>query len=176
VIVDAVLQVVAWYQDATYGVNVINGTVPGETSTAVPDVTIYNDVDHAWVARGMIERPTANTSPLLLVDQEDPWEMAAFAGAQAPLPVIPVRTRVLLRGDTNTALRTARQLLRCCVRSIAAPFNDSTFTDITRNGVFFDAPRFRFTSTFEPAGDDVVVGALVVMLPVLDRWSLGGAP
>lgn len=174
-VVDAVAQVVAWLTDGTTGVNAINGSVPGESSTAIPDVTWYNQNDHGFAARGVIERDQMTTAWIGVVSRWGDMDMGALAqDHQAPPPSIPILIRFAARDTaSNTIVRQGEQLIRCARRAISAPFNDSTFSDITRNGVLFEAPRFRIPDQWNQPGDDATVGALLVLLPTLDAWALG---
>lgn len=174
-IVDAIAQVAAWLADPTTGVNAINGSVPGEASTAIPDVTWYDANTTAWAARGVLERDQMTTAWIGVVSRFGDMEMGALAETHRAAPEVPVLVRFAARETvSSTIVRQGEQLVRCARRAIAVHFNDATFADLTRNGVCFDAPRFRVLDIWQQPGDDAVVGALMVYLPTLDNWALGG--
>jgi hypothetical protein len=176
-VVDGIKQVADWLSDGSLGVNTMVGAIPGESS-ALPQVVIYNSVDHAWAARGVIEReqiPQGGSGWIMVVSRVGEIETNALAEhAKAASVAIPILVRVAARlTTTNTVVRYAEQYVRCARRAISRVWNDSTFAEILRNGVVFDAPTFRDLDVWQQPGDDAVVGALVVSLPALDAWVLG---
>lgn len=175
-IVDAITQVVAWLTDVSTGVNAIRTSVPGETSTAIPSVTFYDANTHAWAARGVLERDQITASWIGVVSRLGDVESHALAEKHRPAPNVSVLIRFAAREPvTSTEVRIGEQLVRCARRAISSQYYTNKTADVIRNGVLFDPPHFRSLDIWNQAGDDAVVGALLVTLPALDAWALGRA-
>jgi hypothetical protein len=177
-IVDAVLRVYEALTDGTNGINAIRSTVPRDVGVSAPAaVTVAHEYSSGAVARGEIEREAITDTPVVHVIPTDEVSASGLASAQHVGSDVQIIVRYAVRGAaTHQLKRDCAQILRCAMRSLSVAFNDSTFSASTRNNIHFDAPRFRLLAQTEDAGDDVVIGNLIVTVRALDRWALGGAP
>lgn len=179
-IVEPLRLLVDWATDPAAGVNAELPGVPRPAGQLAPGaVTILNELDDIWVARGEPNRDAIRGRRILAFSHFD-------ADAQGfPAPVLPEQegavvhvaaTYLALGVPATLALWEARQTLRALHRVVARRF-DSMHTAHERLDTVVSAPpQVRYLPGFGTVGDtqDVYsLATLVVSLPILDRWALG---
>jgi hypothetical protein len=191
-IVDLIRWAVDRQTNHTSGLNAQLGAVPRDAGEPPPDpATIYNEIEHDWVARGGLSRDVLldedkNPVPVVLIrmlrseqgmsvqplpeyDQNDP----------SILPVEIVFARRKIESPTSTItvasqIRDARQTIRTAMRVFAQQF-DSSHSAVVRNGVTITLPPngFLLNSLMPEPVDDLVIDTLVAPFRIRDPWALG---
>lgn len=193
-IVDAIRLLAGWLADPDTGINAQLAQVPRlETEPAPAAVTLYNEIDDPWVARGEIPRSLwidENGAPrrLFMVRMHpDPEGFVAQVLPEledkahwtiVPLVCIAAARKVESPNSAITIadlVRDNRQIIRTAFRVIAQHF-DSINSFYELNSVRFELPGpmgLRLNSQLLEPISDVEVDGLEFPLRAQDRWALG---
>jgi len=175
VILEPLRLVKDWLTDAGTGVNAQLAAAPTDVGEAAPPaVTVLTELETPWVAREVIDTGSV-TGPMLLVTIAGETEAATLPDtATTPRAEVGIAVRYAVRlSQTATAARDCYLTLRTVHRIVAQQFAGVMETK-TRNRVEVSAGRIvRYLPLAAQPEDDLVVGALVILFPVLDPWALG---
>ena len=180
--IDVVTQFcVEWLTDPAAGLAAQLVNVPRRPGDGVPPaVTIYNALDHDWVARATAPADKLADGPVLTIRAAVSFEEPVLA------PLLPERhqktppevfiqfTTILKRGAPAVQRRNAGYVLRTVLRVLAQRF-DTALTTYIREDVVVrlgDSPPGLVTQLID-VGDDQCLGAVSVPFTCLDRWALG---
>lgn len=121
--------------DATIGVNAMLAALPLDGSdTRPPNVTIYNQVDHPWVARRAINLPgDAVTFPALaILAQPSTVHQVMTSVRDAEIPIV---FAYLVKADTAVNQRHASYTTRALMRFLRLFTDNAGASFRARNGV-----------------------------------------
>jgi hypothetical protein len=165
--------------DAEGGVDALRASVPrGAGDPEPPPVSVFNAIDHAWVAR---TAPAEGVTPTHWVLQVNVGEELQLGGN--PLrsdPIADTATVVVLlvgvtaQGDDAATLASAHRLMRVVRRCLVLAFTACRTTGLTLEGQAFDLPDDLTLLTQEPEpGSGAIAIALVIPFTMTDMWALG---
>jgi hypothetical protein len=140
-----------WLADATNGVNALLAGVPRYTGhTLPPNVTIYNEIEHGFVARGFISEDSPMASAALLVYELDGADVDVIAATEQTDATVTVVVGVPIRlSDTADAIRRAKYTLRAVDRSLIR-LNDSMPYGLVHGVELIEPVRRRWLAPFKP--------------------------
>lgn len=181
-IVDPLELMIAWWSDPAAGLNAELRTVPRDAEDAPPpDVSIFNEVEHPWVARGEADLDVLKAKRAWCIAHYDP-ETQGFPAPVLPFQepeagaVVHIAGTYMVHGlSAPRALHDARQSMRAAHRVISKRWEEAQDTVDQRDTTLF-LPTVRYLPTFGQLQNQPNVwslGTLVVSFPVLDRWALG---
>lgn len=193
-IVDAIRLLAGWLSDPDTGINAQLDQLPRLDAENAPcAVTVYNEIDDPWVARGEVPRSLwidekGDPRRLLMVrlhpdpegfvaqvlpELEDPAHWTVV-----PLVCIAAARKIERPNSTVTVadlVRDNRQIMRTTFRVIAQHF-DSINTRHELNDVTFELPGpagLRLNSQLLAPISDVEIDGLEFPIRAQDRWALG---
>jgi hypothetical protein len=180
--------------DPATGVNAQLPNVPRPVGRdAAAPVIYYDALQHPWAARaGVIPRDalrdpvTSKPRPGLIIRVVLPEDgiLAALLPefAKENPAIVPVgliyASRKVAREDTplnsSVQLRDAYDTLRTVMRCFAQKFEHSnSYYDVDDCTLMLDKTGVILDTDYVDAGDDEILGRLIVPLIVEDRWALG---
>lgn len=186
----AIVLVARRLADVTNGVNALLATIPMDPSDGArprpADVTVYNEVEENWVARGTIPREKVGNGALILVlrDPNNP-QIGASLGApetddsvQPNVPVLiefiaPVASPGSPTAGTASGTRDAIDTMRTVERCLHDWFASTTAANRTfaAASVIDGGPVYHTGPQRELQGN-ACSAAMLAPLRVTDRWAL----
>lgn len=167
--------------DATNGVNAMAALVPRlGTDAAPPTLTIYNETQHGWVARGQVPKPqTGVVFPCVIVyaqavqyDSGVPDTQDVARTIEGTLTV--VCQLLLTESHTETAVQDGMYLLRALRGAVL--WLDDPNNDTLRTGAHTQLRPSMSVQQGQldaPVGDTIVSGgALVIQYPFIETTPL----
>jgi hypothetical protein len=172
----------------TKGVNAMLAELPMDTSDgdrpAPADVTIYNEIEDNWVARGTVPRKKTGNGPLVLVRRAPTEQESVSLGMaevdSADQPHIGVLIEHIERkenagDDTDGVASGARDsidTMRCCERCLHVWFAETTPAEREFAGArVLDGGPVVHVPLQTKLGSDYCSAGLVLTLRTTDRWA-----
>ena len=167
--------------DVATGVNALSPQVPRALlDSAPPEVSIYNAIDSAWVARSS---PVEGVTPDLWIMQVGvglTLEMTGNPDAEGSLSdtatVVVHLAGVTSEGDNAAAVAAAYRIMRATRRCLNIALREFGMEDVVLEGQAITAPEtMSLISSEQQPGAGQIDLILILPFTIHDYWALGAS-